>query len=98
MNINFPALLINIKAAQKSEENVIFEADFNDDEIGKAPSGFNVLEDGGRVHVVALSDEADKSVYLEDTSEEKFVQLERKFEDLTGRIKVKMKFMQPSYT
>src|SRR5690625_7861017 len=61
-----------VKAEVAEEQKVIFESDFDNDEVGEVPSEFDVLEDGGTVRVVEDPDTTNKSVFLDDTSDEKF--------------------------
>ncbi|MFA9559566.1 pectate lyase [Evansella sp. AB-rgal1] len=88
-----------VKAADVSDENVFtFEANFNDDITGDVPGNVTVNEAGGTVRVVEVPDEANKSVFLEDTSDVTHVALYKSVEDLVGEVTVEMKIMQPSYT
>src|SRR5690625_4967289 len=84
MNVCPSVSLRVANAESKGEEKVIFESNFDNDELGETPSGFNVLEEGGTVRVVEDLDTGNKNVLLDDTSDEKFVLLEKTFDDLTG--------------
>lgn len=80
------------------EGEIVFEKNFNEDVVGKEPTDVTVSEAGGTVSVVDLPSAENKSVYLEDTSEETNVILSKSFDDLVGTVTVDLKFMQPSYT
>src|SRR5690625_1490697 len=90
---------VSSEAKETDEQTkVIFEADFNNDRVGEVPNGFTVSEEGGTVRVVETPNGENKSVFLDDTSNDKFVKLEKKLDDLEGIVTVEMKFMQPEYT
>src|SRR5699024_3069295 len=62
-----------------------------------SPHDFDKKEEGGSVKIVSVPNETDKSVFLEDTSDENHVQLSRKFENETGKVAISFDFMQPEY-
>ncbi|MFS1512070.1 pectate lyase [Chengkuizengella sp. SCS-71B] len=93
--ISTPISLVN--AEEGTEEIVVVNANFNEDMVGGAPSGFDVSEGGGTVTVVE-TDASNRSVFLDDTSDSTNVSLSTNFEALGDQVTVDMKFMQPAYT
>ncbi|SFL43446.1 pectate lyase, PelA/Pel-15E family [Gracilibacillus orientalis] len=83
---------------EATEESFSFEANFNDDGTGDAPANVDVLEGGGTVTVADQPSDANKSAFLDDTSDETNVILSKSVEDLSGVVTVETLFMQPSYT
>ncbi|MEH7381471.1 pectate lyase [Bacillus sp. JJ1533] len=92
------ASISQVHAGKNDASTFLFEADFNDEITGEHPSEFNVSEGGGTILVTDVPDAANKSVFLNDTSETLDVNLNKSFEDLVGVVTVQMKFMQPKYT
>ncbi|GAB2565579.1 pectate lyase [Gracilibacillus alcaliphilus] len=87
-----------VDVEEKPEGEVIFEHNFNEDTIGEAPSDVTVSNSGGTVTVADVPSEENKSVYLDDTSEETNVIMSKNLPDLAGKVTMELKFMQPSYT
>ncbi|SER68130.1 pectate lyase, PelA/Pel-15E family [Gracilibacillus ureilyticus] len=87
-----------VKADEDFNNVVIFEDDFNDETTGEVPGNVTVSEGGGSVRVVDVPSEDNKSVYLDDTSEDTNVIVSKSFDDLTGVVTAEMKFMQETYT
>ncbi|CAM3431532.1 pectate lyase [Marinicrinis lubricantis] len=84
-------------AAESAAEMIVVDEDFNALETGKSPSSLIVSEAGGTVTVENMPDASNKSVYLNDTSDETNVIVSSSFEPLSGEVSVRMKFMQPEY-
>lgn len=82
--------------AEEKGQTIILE-DFNDQEVGESPRDFDKKEDSGSVKIVPVPNETNKSIFLEDTSDENHVQLSRKFENETGKVVISFDFMQPEY-
>ncbi|MGP4038471.1 pectate lyase [Gracilibacillus sp. D59] len=80
------------------EAEFVFERDFNDDVVGETPSDVAVSEGGGTVTVADVPSADNKSVFLDDTSNDTNVILSKSVEDLGGVVTVETLFMQPSYT
>ncbi|KAB8127934.1 pectate lyase [Gracilibacillus oryzae] len=87
-----------VKANGEFNNVVIFEDNFNNEATGEVPSNLTVSEGGGTARIADLPSRENKSVYLEDTSEETNVIASKSFEDLAGIVTVEMKFMQETYT
>ncbi|WP_018930363.1 pectate lyase [Gracilibacillus lacisalsi] len=80
------------------EADFVFETDFNEDVTGEVPTNVDVSEGGGTVTVVDVPSEENKSVFLDDTSDDTNVILSKTVEDLGGVATFEMLFMQPNYT
>src|SRR5699024_1476065 len=94
---------IRISHLEEKEEVVpegeqVFTTNFNNDVIGELPTDVTVSEGGGTARVVDVPSAENKSVYLDDTSDETNVVLNKQLEDLVGVVTVEALFMQPSYT
>ncbi|SHM52466.1 pectate lyase [Gracilibacillus kekensis] len=76
----------------------VFETDFNEEVVDEVPSSVTVSEGGGTVRVKEVPSSENKSVFLNDTSDDTNVILSKNFEDVEGVVTAEMKFMQPSYT
>ncbi|MDP5272613.1 pectate lyase [Chengkuizengella axinellae] len=94
---SFAAPISLVNAEDGTEEIVVVDANFNEDVVGGAPSGFDVSEGGGTVTVVE-TEASNRIVFLDDTSDSTNVALSTNFEALGNLVTVDMKFMQPSYT
>ncbi|WP_088105507.1 pectate lyase [Halalkalibacter urbisdiaboli] len=85
-------------SAEEADLKIVLESNFEQDETGAVPSGYTVAESGGTVRISEDLESENKSVYLDDTSEQTNVILSKDFEPVTGVVTFKMKFMQPEYT
>ncbi|MFC4403033.1 pectate lyase [Gracilibacillus xinjiangensis] len=87
-----------VKADEDFNNVVIVEENFNDEGTGEVPSNVTVSEGGGTVRVADVPSEDNKSVFLEDTSEDTNVIVSKSFDDLVGIVTAELKFMQETYT